>query len=212
MPADELPELPPRSFAKIDDATDDVFYSIPRFVTHIDDGAIAAVTQLYRELFAPGATILDLMGSWVAHLPPEISYAEVIGHGMNQEELAANPRYHRWFVHDLNASPALPLADASVDAVAICVSIQYLQQPVAVFREVLRVLRPGGLVAITFSNRCFPTKAVAIWRALEGDQHQHLVALYLDRAGFATVEPRTLIDEGLAQDPLWAVIGRKAGD
>lgn len=205
---DDLPELPDRAFEKEDTSPDPLFYAAPRFVTHIDDRAIAAVTALYRDIFPAGGTILDLMGSWVAHLPPDIAYGEVIGHGMNEEELKANPRYTRWFVQDLNADPVLPLDDASIDAASICVSVQYLQQPVAVFRELRRVLKPEGAVAITFSNRCFPTKAMAIWLGLPMGQHPRLVSLYLERAGFAKVEPLVLIPPGLDQDPLWAVIGR----
>ncbi len=211
MAATDLPEFPAHAFAKADPAPDDAFYAVPRFVTHIDDQAIAAVTALYRDLFPPGGVVLDLMGSWVSHLPGDVAYAEVIGHGMNAEELGANPRYARWFVQDLNANPVLPLADRSIDAAAICVSIQYLQDPVAVLRELARVLKPGGVVAITFSNRCFPTKAVAIWQALETGQHQRLVALYLERAGFAAVEPRTLVPPFAPGDPLWAVVGRTVG-
>lgn len=211
MAENDLPELPPHAFAKDDPSADHLFYAVPRFVTHIDDQAIAAVTALYRELFPAGGVVLDLMGSWVSHLPPDLAYREVIGHGMNEEELKANPRYHRWFVHDLNESQTLPLAAATVDAVALCVSVQYLQQPVAVFREVARVLKPGGCIAIAFSNRCFPTKAVAIWQALASGQHQRLVALYLERAGLASVETRTLIEPDLDHDPLWAAIARKPG-
>jgi SAM-dependent methyltransferase len=211
MPAADPPGFPSHAFTKADAAPDRLFYSFPRFVTHIDDAAIAAVTALYRDLFPPGGTILDLMGSWVAHLPREVAYAAVIGHGMNPEELGANLRYSRWFVQDLNEDAALPLATATIDAAAICVSIQYLQNPVAVLREVERVLRPGGVLAITFSNRCFPTKAVAIWQALDSGEHQHLVALYLEHAGFASVEARTPIPPNSETDPLWAVIGRKAG-
>src|SRR5579863_4775749 len=207
--SDDLPGLPPHSFDKEDDAPDALFYATPRFVKHIDEGAIAAVTALYRELFPAGGVILDLMGSWISHLPPEIAYAEVIGHGMNAEELAANQRYDRWFVQDLNAKTRLPIAGDALDAVAICVSIQYLQQPVAVLREVLAILKPGGVVAITFSNRCFPTKAVSIWQALDMGHHTKLASLYLEQAGFPAVEARTLIPQGLDQDPLWAVNGRK---
>jgi hypothetical protein len=210
MPENDLPELPPHAFAKDDASPDHLFYAVPRFVTHIDDQAIAAVTALYRSLFPPGGVVLDLMGSWVSHLPPEMAYREIIGHGMNEEELKANPRYDRWFVQNLNERATLPLAADSVDGVALCVSVQYLQQPVAVFREVARVLRPGGAIAITFSNRCFPTKAVAIWQALASGQHQQLVALYLARAGLGSVETRTLIEPDLDHDPLWAAIARKA--
>jgi hypothetical protein len=209
--ATEIPGFPPHAFAKEDGSPDRLFYAMPRFVTHIDDRAIAAVTALYRALFPAGGVVLDLMGSWVAHLPPEIGYTEVIGHGMNEEELAANPRYERRFVQDLNENPNLPLADETVDAAAICVSIQYLADPVAVLGEVRRVLRPGGVVAITFSNRCFPTKAMAIWLGLGDEQHRRLVSLYLERAGFAEIEPRTLLAPGPEGDPLWAVVGVKRG-
>ncbi len=210
MTEDGLPELPPRAFAKADSSPDTIFYADPRFVTHIDDGAIAAITKLYHALFPAGGTVLDLMSSWVSHLPEKVAYAEVIGHGMNAAELAANPRLDRWFVQDLNSDPILPLAEASVDAVGICVSIQYLQRPVEVLGEVVRVLRPGGVVTITFSNRCFPTKAVAIWQGLEGQDQCGLVSLYLQRAGFPSVEALELVSPGRwGRDPLWAVIGRK---
>jgi SAM-dependent methyltransferase len=203
---DDLPELPGNAFAKADAAPDALFYREPRLVTHIDATAIAAVTALYRALLPPGGIVLDLMSSWVSHLPPEIAYAEVVGQGMNDAELAANPRLTRRFVQDLNQDPALPLGSASVDAALICVSIQYLQQPVAVLREVGRVLRPGGVAAITFSNRCFPTKAVAIWQALAGPDQCRLVALYLGRAGFGRVEARQLVSAAKT-DPLWGVWG-----
>ncbi|MCJ2082811.1 class I SAM-dependent methyltransferase [Methylobacterium sp. J-090] len=203
-----LPDLPPEAFAKQDRAPDTLFYAHPRFVTHIDDAAIEAVTDLYRKLLPPGGRILDLMSSWISHLPAEVAYGAVIGHGLNARELAANPRLTRHFVQDLNADPLLPLEDTSIDAALICVGVQYLQDPVAVLREVARVLVPGAPVVITFSNRCFPTKAVAIWQAVGGDDHARLIALYLRHAGFSVVEARVLLPDGGPTDPLRAMIGR----
>ena len=201
--------LPPGAFTRIDETNDDLFYEPPRLVLHIDDGAIAALTELYRAVLPAGGVLLDLMSSWVSHLPPEVEYREIIGHGMNPEELAANPRLSRWFVQNLNRDPKLPLADASLDAAMICVSIQYLQHPVAVLREVRRALRPGMPIVISFSNRCFPAKAVAIWRALDDRGHAALVERYLDHAGFTQIETRMLADyvEDVS-DPMLAVLAR----
>ena len=206
---DDTLGLPEGAFVRIDEGDDAEFYEPARLVYHIDDHAVAVLTGLYREILPAGGVLLDLMSSWVSHLPKDVGYAEVIGHGMNAEELAANPRLSRWFVQNLNRDTALPLANASIDAAMICVSVQYLQQPVAVLREVTRVLRPGGLIVISFSNRCFWTKAVAVWRGLDDAGHARLVELYLRHAGFERVETRRLCpwieDE---QDPMYAVIGR----
>jgi SAM-dependent methyltransferase len=204
---EQLPGLPPAAFDKADPSPDAAFYAQPRFVTHIDDAAIAAVTQAYRELLPPDGAVLDLMSSWVSHLPADVEYA-CVGHGMNAEELAANPRLLRWFVQDLNVDPTLPLDDASLGGACLCVSVQYLQRPVEVFREIARALRPRAPFVVSFSNRCFPTKAVAIWQALSGPDQQDLVGAYMQAAGFADVTTRAWTPDW--GDPLWLVIGRTA--
>jgi SAM-dependent methyltransferase len=202
---EQLPGLPPAAFDKADPSPDAEFYEFPRFVTHIDDAAIAAVTGVYRETLPPGGAILDLMSSWVSHLPDDVTYASVVGHGMNEEELAANKRFLRWFVQDLNIEPALPLRDAEFDGACLCVSVQYLQRPVDVFRDVARVLKPGAPFVVSFSNRCFPTKAVAIWQSFSGPDQQRLVAAYMRAAGFVNVTARAATPA--YGDPLWVVIG-----
>jgi SAM-dependent methyltransferase len=208
MPTDHaFSELPPGAFAKEDARDDAEFYAPARLVTHIDEGAIAALTGFYREVLPTGGVLLDLMSSWVSHLPDDVVYGEVIGHGMNAEELAANPRLDRWFVADFNRDPLLPLPTSSVDAAMMCVSVQYLQRPAEVMADVARVLRPGGVLAVSFSNRCFPTKAVAVWLAIGEAGHAELVELYVRTAGFAEVSVRRLTD-GRAGDPLSVVVGR----
>lgn len=211
---DRYAGFPPGFFERADDQPDAVFYAPPRLVTHIDDAAIAAVGRLYAELgidgSAPGPVrVLDLMSSWVSHFatPP----AELVGLGMNADELAANPAATERLVHDLNADPRIPLPDADVDAVVCCVSIDYLTRPIEVLTDVGRVLRPGGTLAVTYSNRCFPTKAVRGWLATDDEQHGLVVAELVRRAG-AFGEPRVELrtPPGVG-DPLYAVTATRLG-
>ncbi len=203
-----LADLPPRAFDKADPSPDGLFYAQARFVAHIDARAIEAVTDLYRRVLPPGGAILDLMSSWISHLPPEVAYRAVVGLGLNEAELAANPRLTGHVVQDLNREPRLPFADGSFDGAAVCVSVQYLQRPAAVVGEVARVLGPGSPLAVTFSDRCFPTKAVAIWGALEGVDRARLVSLCLREAGFEGIETAQPLARDHGGDPLWTVVGR----
>lgn len=200
--------LPAGFFDRQDPSPDRDFYLPPRLVTHIDDRAIAAVGDLYAELGIDGTAarprrVLDLMSSWVSHFrtPP----AELVVLGMNAAELAANRAATERIVHDLNADPAIPLPDADVDAVVCCVSIDYLVRPVEVLREAARVLRPDGTVAITYSNRCFPSKAVRGWLQLDDAGRGRLVAELLRRAGGFTEAAVALRTPPGRGDPLWTV-------
>ena len=204
--------FPKEAFRRADEAPDEEFYRAPRLVTHIDDRAITTVTQLYREFFPSGGEILDLMSSWVSHLPPEIEYRRVIGLGMNEVELRRNKRLDSYVVQNLNTNPHLPFGDAEFDGVGICVSIDYLTQPVEVVREVGRVLKVGAPTIITFSNRCFPSKAIAVWHRLDDQGHMRLVEEYLREAGnFRGVRSLDRSPRRMFSDPLYAVIGESTG-
>ncbi len=204
--------MPEGAFGRMDETPDEEFYKIPRLVTHIDDRAIQAVTQLYRELFPPDGEVLDLMSSWISHLPPETEYRRVVGLGMNEEELKRNPRLDQRVVQNLNTNPRLPFGDAEFDGCGICVSIDYLTRPVEALREVGRVLKPGAPVVITFSNRCFPTKAVSVWHQLDDRGHMQLVERYLEDAGnFRNVRGLDRSPRRMFSDPLYAVVGEREG-
>lgn len=199
---------PEEAFRRADETPDEEFYRAPRLVTHIDDRAIAAVTQLYREHFPPNGAILDLMSSWVSHLPPEVAYRRVVGLGMNEEELRRNPRLDEYMVQNLNENPKLPFDDGEFDGIGICVSVDYLTDPIAVLREAGRVLKVGSSIVITFSNRCFPEKAVAIWHQLDDQGHMRLVEGYLRESGnFANIRSLDRSPRRMFSDPLYAVIG-----
>jgi SAM-dependent methyltransferase len=201
--------LPLEWFERIDPSPDPLFYASPRLVNHIDDATIAALTNYYREVLPPGGAILDLMSSWVSHLPADVAFGRVAGLGMNREELAANPRLSDFCVHDLNTHPALPYESRSFDAVLCAVSIQYLTGPVEVFADVRRVLRPGGISIVAMSHRCFPTKAVRAFHELPRDGRLELVATYHALAGgFDTPEPLDRSPAGA--DPLWIVTARRS--
>lgn len=205
--------FPTDAFKRQDETPDAEFYYHPRLVTHIDALAIAAVTQLYREYFRLDAELLDLMSSWVSHLPPEVAYRRVVGLGMNTVELQANPRLDSFVIQNLNQQPTLLFSDHEFDGAAICVSIDYLTQPVAVLRELHRVLRPNSPLVITFSNRCFPSKAIAAWHALDDYGHLALVQRFLQAAG--GWHGITLLDRSPApgrSDPLFAVVAHTATD
>jgi SAM-dependent methyltransferase len=177
--------FPPGFFERSDERDDAVFYGPPRLVQHIDEAAVTAVSAYYDEVGVDG-DVLDLMASWVSHLSSPPRHLTVLG--LNTAELGANTWAHERVVHDLNTEPRLPFTDATFDTVISTVSVDYLTSPVEVFRDVARVLRPGGTFAVTFSNRCFPTKAIRGWLATDDAGHRDIVASYF-RASGAFDEP-----------------------
>ncbi len=199
--------LPPKAFRRADESEDEHFYAFPRFVTHIDDNAILQVTALYHTYFPPNGVILDLMSSWVSHLPIDLPFSRVVGHGMNAEELAANPQLNDRLVHDLNLHPTLPFLDSTFDGVACAVSVQYLTRPIAVFAEVARILKAGAPFVVTLSNRVFAAKAVNIWLNLDDLGRIRLVQHYFGKTDAferITVHRWQPLAGG---DPLYGVIG-----
>ena len=203
--------FPPGFFDRADDADDARFYAIDRFVAHVDEGAIAAIGALYEELglTGPDVRVLDICASWISHFPAKPGRLVVTG--MNAAELAANEMADAWSVADLNADPALDHPSGSFDAVTCAVSVDYLTRPLEVFAEVARVLRPGGSFVCTFSNRCFPTKAIRGWLATDDAGRCAIVAAYFAMTeGFEApvVEHR---NPAVAGDPLYAVRARRRG-
>ena len=194
-------------YRRVDETADELFYREPRFVAHIDAATIAALTEFYREFLTPGSDVLDLMSSWISHLPEEVPLGRVAGLGMNEAELAANPQLTDHLVHNLNDEATLPYPDESFDRVNIVVSIQYLVQPEAVLSSVRQVLRDKGAVCIAMSHRLFPTKAIMAFQELPASQRVALVAGHLERAGFKDIE---FIDRSPANaDPLWLLVARR---
>jgi len=184
--------LRPNQRTKLDDTDDSLFYSFPRFVTHVDDRFIQQLTDLYQKRLKPNTRIFDMMSSWVSHLPDELEFAYIEGHGMNEEELARNSRLNHYFVQNLNQNPKLPLSDQDFDAVLNCVSVQYLQYPDAIFSEIHRILKPGGIAIISFSNRMFHQKAITAWRDNSEIGRVELVKRYFTLVpGFS--EPEVII-------------------
>ncbi|MGF1493131.1 MAG: class I SAM-dependent methyltransferase [Microcoleaceae cyanobacterium] len=209
---------------KLDPTNDTEFYSVPRFVTHVDEGFIDQLTQLYQERLRPGTRVLDMMSSWVSHLP-DIEFAHVEGHGMNAEELARNPRLDHYVVQNLNENPKLPFADQEFDAVLNCVSVQYIEYPEAIFHEIHRVLKPQGIAIVSFSNRMFYQKAITAWRDNSEQGRVELVKRYFESVqhkqmpGFSQPEvitkPGTTASSFLQMlgiggaDPFYAVIAHR---
>ena len=199
--------FPPGFFDRADESPDTIFYAPDRLVTHIDDGAIAAVGQLYDELELTGE-VLDVCSSWISHLrsPPR----RLVAMGMNETELRSNELASNWVVKDLNVDPTLPFDDGSFDAVTCCVSVDYLTRPMEVFADVARVLRPGGPFVVTFSNRCFPTKAIRGWLSTDDEGHCAIVTTYFEFTAGFDAPVAQLRNHGARTDPLYAVVARRA--
>ncbi len=201
----------PQFFERMDEADDRIFYQQPRKVVHIDDSAIAAAGRLFRELVPPDSVVLDLMSSWRSHWPQDHPKTRMVGLGLNREEMDDNPDLDEVIVHDVNRDLELPFADALFDAVLITVSAQYLTHPIETFSEVNRILKPGGIFIVSFSNRMFPTKAVRVWRASTDRGRVDLVGTYMESAGnFEDIQgvfanPQ----DSPPNDPLFAVHSRK---
>jgi SAM-dependent methyltransferase len=202
--------LQPTQRTKLDESDDTLFYDFPRFVTHVDDPFIQQLTDLYRERLTPGTHIFDMMSSWVSHLPEDLSFAHVEGHGLNAEELARNPRLDHYFIQNLNDKQLLPLADQSFDAVLNTVSIQYLQFPEAIFAEIYRILKPGGIAIISFSNRMFYQKAIQAWRDSSEADRIELVKHYFNAIpGFT---PPEVVSRQSALNNVFQMFGMSGSD
>ncbi|MDA8139883.1 MAG: class I SAM-dependent methyltransferase [Desulfobacteraceae bacterium] len=209
------------AFAREDEDPDKLFYAKPRLVDHLDDTALDMVRQIYARFMHDDMHVLDLMSSWHSHLPTNVRYQQVSGLGINARELEMNPLLSEYKVHDLNDDPTLPYADNSYDAIVCTASVEYLIQPGAVFSEAARVLRPGGYMIITFSNRWFPPKAIHLWTQVSEFERMGVVTEYFHQtqifSELQTYSIRGLIrprhDKYFGQvpfsDPIYAVWGKK---
>ncbi|XXG56272.1 hypothetical protein AAC387_Pa03g3732 [Persea americana] len=201
-------------FQRFDESPDTFFYSEPRFVTHIDDPAIRALTKYYSENFppsdTPGVCLLDLCSSWVSHFPAGYKQDRIVGMGMNEEELKRNPVLTEYVVQDLNVNPKLPFEDNSFDVITNAVSVDYLTKPMDVFKEMERILKPGGLAIMSFSNRCFWTKAISIWTSTGDSDHVWIVGSYFHYAeGFEPPQAVDISPNPGRSDPMYIVYSRK---
>ena len=204
--------FPERLFRRVDESDDGVFYTHPRLVVHIDEYAIEAIRHFFLEELPENGSILDLMSSWRSHMPHEPRGRRIVGLGMNEVEMRENPQLDEYVIHDLNQEPKLPFDDQVFDAVVVTVSVQYMTSPVEVFSEVRRLLKDGASFHVIYSNRMFPTKAVAVWQSLDDYRRGQLVGAYFfSSGGWDDVTVRDISPEvGHYADPVYVVTGRRA--
>ena len=201
---------------KSDISDDAIFYQQPRFVHHLSDSFRNRLTSLYSEYLLNHYIILDLMSSWVSHLPSNICYKKVIGHGMNEAELSSNERLDRFFVQNLNKKQNMPIEDSSVDVGLIVAGWQYLQYPEKVSLELSRVIKSDSLLIISFTNRAFWTKAPNIWTYSSEEKRIEYVTSVLTSNGWRiekilnekTQDKKLFGFYSSESDPFFSVIAR----
>lgn len=199
----------PNDFRRQDETDDEDFYSQPRLVYHIDEGAVKALTQYYSKVFFPDARVLDICSSWVSHFPKDIPL-RATALGMNQYELSKNTQVQERVVQNLNKNPVLPFQDNTFDFVTCVVSTDYLTRPLEVFSEIGRVLKPGGMAIMSQSNRCFPTKAINIWLQTNDAQHIFIIGSYFHYSGkFDPPESIDISPRPGWSDPMFIIQGKK---
>jgi SAM-dependent methyltransferase len=212
------------AFSRPDNTDDRIFYARERCVSHLDTLALETVEQLIGALIVEEApSILDLMAGWDSHLPEKLQPSRVVGLGLNEEELKNNKALNEYVIHDLNRDPGLPFPDQTFHAVINTVSVDYMTRPIPVFEEVARILKPGGLFLVIFSNRMFPQKAVKVWREASEDERVILVEEFF-RASEAFEKPGLFVSRekprpkddkyahlGIPSDPIYAVYADRKG-
>ena len=205
--------FPDSFFRRADENDDRLFYVEPRLVVHIDEPAIAAIGSYFQRELPPNGDILDLMSSWRSHLPDGFPRKRLVGLGMNAAEMRDNPALDEWVVHDINADPRLPFADQTFDAAVVTVSVQYMTRPVEVFSHVRRILKDGAAFHVIFSNRMFPTKAVAVWQRLDSRGRAQLIESYFHRSGGwdSPTESDISPGQGPGVDPVLVVSAARLG-
>lgn len=221
---DEMTAQGEAEFARRDESEDRLFYATDRMVSHLDGTALNTVERIIGSLVVEDEpVILDLMASWDSHIPNNLKPKRVVGLGMNPNELEANQALSDYLIHDLNKEPRLPFEDASFDVVLNTVSVDYLTKPVEVFAEVARVLKPGGLHLVIFSNRWFEPKVTHIWRETGEAERVLLVEDWLKAAGgfgesrafVSKNKPRPADDKyahlNIPSDPVYAVFADRLG-
>jgi hypothetical protein len=203
-----------KDFLREDETVDTNFYYQPRLVYHIDDFAVESLSKFYKSEFKPNSAVLDVCSSWVSHYPPNFAFSRAVGIGMNDYELSKNIQLSEYYVRDLNSNPTfLPLQDNSFDYVTLVVSVDYLTKPLEVFKEINRVLKPGGKAIISQSNRCFPTKAINIWLNTNDFEHVFIVGSYFHYAtGFENLEAIDISPNPGRSDPLFIIQATKKVD
>jgi hypothetical protein len=176
-------------FKRYDESDDGIFYNQPRLVTHIDDNAVNALTRYYDTTLPREGKIMDVCTSWKSFYPTEVKDAvqkgqlEVYGIGLNAEEMGLNGVFQnneRWRVMDLNRPPhdvrsAWPQQDLKFHAITCVVSIDYLNRPLEVCKNLLEATVEGGKIHLAISNRCFPNKVIRRWMMLNEQSRLELV-------------------------------------
>lgn len=191
----------------------------PREVARLEKQADFVAPFFFPHLAAaPGERVLDLatgVGAMAARLVERYPGIRLVGLDMGRAQLETARRNHPVAAYVQGNGTRMPFRDGAFDKVYCSWMLEHVPSPLAVLREVHRVLRPGGAcLFLEVDNSSFRTQpvlpeAMEVLDALNKAQVRgggdpwvgRKLSELLHAAGFAQVDARPVPMRGSAADP-----------
>lgn len=153
--------------------------------TEIEDEAASSLTNHYSFYLKDNMSVLEFGAAENSYLPEALNLEHHVGVGANQKLMNLNPSLTESFVVDLNnvdeergidSDELKKLGAEKFDVIIMANTIDFLSSPREVFKSAWALLKPGGLMIVSFTNReaysqKFGRAQNKMWEDRNDDQH-----------------------------------------